>query len=57
MDELIFSGTRVGDGRLIRGDVCMCENGKVYIFIQCNGNYVKLQINPDSLRITSIERR
>lgn len=56
MKELIFSGVRVMDGRDVQGEVCMCENDKVYIFICHEGNYVKIRIVPDSLRIKTIER-
>lgn len=57
MDELIFSGTRVRDGRLVRGEMCLCEGDSVYILVCCDKTQIKLQIDPDSLRITSIERR
>lgn len=56
MKELIFSGARVTDDRIVKGEVCMCENNKVYIFACRNNKYVKIRIVPDSLRIKAIER-
>lgn len=56
MKELIFSGEKIVDGRTIYGDMCMCENGKVYIFVRHDDNFVKISVAPDSLRVKTIER-
>ena len=56
MKELIFSGARLTDNRIVSGEICMCEDDKIYIFIGHEGNYVKIRIIPDSLRIKTIER-
>lgn len=56
MKDLIFSGEKVVDGRIIYGDACMCENGKVYIFVRYADNFVKISVMPDSLRVKTIER-